>query len=102
MSCKIDAVVKDILNTCDMSKAQRVTISEKNGLFPCFITPKGGMVSDEEASTEIWDSMCDLLSCAKSICGGHIQKVILYLTTPICKDKITYITSEDTITIVVV
>lgn len=102
MSCKIDTVVKDILNTCDMSKAQRVTISEKNGLFPCFITPKGGMVSDEEASTEIWDNMCDLLSCAKLICGGHIQKVILYLTTSTCKDKITYITSEDTITIVVV
>lgn len=46
--------------------------------------------------------MCDLLSCAKLICGSHIQKVNLYLTTSTCKDKISYVTSEDTITIVVI
>lgn len=102
MSCKIDSVVKDILNNCDMSDVQRVIISEENGLFPCFVTPKGGMVPDEEANIEIWDNMCDLLSCTKSICGGHIKRVILYLTTSDCEDKITYITSENTITIIVV
>lgn len=99
---RIDTIVKDILNNCDMSNAQRVRISEEGGLFPCLVTPKGGMVSNEKASMEIWDNMCDLLSCAKLICGSHIQKVNLYLTTSTCKDKISYVTSEDTITIVVV
>lgn len=99
---RIDTIVKDILNNCDMSNAQRVTISEEGGLFPCLVTPKGGMVSNEKASMEIWDNMCDLLSCAKLICGSHIQKVNLYLTTSTCEDKISYVTSDDTITIVVI
>lgn len=99
---RIDTIVKDILNNCDMSNAQRVMISEEGGLFPCLVTPKGGMVSNEKASMEIWDNMCDLLSCVKLICGSHIQKVNLYLTTSTCEDKISYVTSEDTITIVVV